>query len=68
MLRAYFLRHRVLLKYLCTAAQQSLTIYLRAALGDEKAHPAIILTLHTFGEYLDFHPHVHALVADGLGP
>jgi hypothetical protein len=26
----------------------------------------IILTLHTFGEYLDFHPHVHALVADGL--
>ena len=66
MLRAYFLRHRVLLKYLCTAAQQSLTIYLRAALGDEKAHPAIILTLHTFGEYLDFHPHVHALVADGL--
>ena len=24
------------------------------------------MTLHTFGEYLDFHPHVHALVADGL--
>jgi hypothetical protein len=22
--------------------------------------------LHTFGEYLDFHPHIHALVADGL--
>jgi hypothetical protein len=28
--------------------------------------PGIILTLHTFGEYLDFHPHIHALVADGL--
>ena len=24
------------------------------------------MTLHTFGEYLDFHPHIHALVADGL--
>ncbi len=28
--------------------------------------PAVILTLHTFGEYLDFRPHIHALVADGL--
>ena len=26
----------------------------------------MILTLHTFGEYLDFHPQIHALVADGL--
>jgi len=24
------------------------------------------MTIHTFGEYLDFHPHLHALVADGL--
>ena len=24
------------------------------------------MTLHTFGEYLDFHPHIHAVVADGL--
>ncbi|MGH7972913.1 MAG: transposase, partial [Limisphaerales bacterium] len=24
------------------------------------------MTLRTFGEYLDFHPHIHALVADGL--
>ena len=28
--------------------------------------PGIIMTIHTFGEYLDFHPHLHALVADGL--
>jgi hypothetical protein len=25
------------------------------------------MVIHTFGEYLvDFHPHLHALVADGL--
>ena len=66
MLRPYFQRHRVLLKHLCTAAHESLSIYLRAALENQKAQTAIILTLHTFGEYLDFHPHVHALVADGL--
>jgi hypothetical protein len=65
MLRAYFQRHLPLLKHLCTAAYQGLTLY-RSALCKFKAHPAIILTLHTFGEYLDFHPHIHALVADGL--
>jgi Putative transposase len=24
------------------------------------------MAIHTFGEYRDFHPHLHALVADGL--
>ncbi len=28
--------------------------------------PVIVMAIHTFGEYLDFHPHLHALVADGL--
>ena len=66
MLRPYFQRHRRLLKDLCARAHQSLTEYLRTALGLPDAQPALILTLHTFGEYLDFHPHLHALVADGL--
>jgi len=66
MLRPYFQRHRRRLKCLCAFAHQSLTEYLRAALGRPDAQPALILTLHTFGEYLDFHPHLHALVADGL--
>ncbi len=26
----------------------------------------IVMAIHTFGEDLDFHPHLHALVADGL--
>ena len=66
MLRPYFQRHRRLLKDLCALAHQSLVEYLRTALGLPDAQPALILTLHTFGEYLDFHPHLHALVADGL--
>ncbi len=28
--------------------------------------PGIVMTIHTFGEYLDFHPHLHMLLADGL--
>ena len=80
MLRPYFQRHRSLLKCLCALAHQSLTEYLRTAASPsppsgeragvrgrlDSLHPALILTLHTFGEYLDFHPHVHAVVADGL--
>jgi hypothetical protein len=66
MLRAYFQRNRPLLKELCDIAHLTLTEYLQATLGLSDAHPAIVLVLHTFGEYLDFHPHLHALVADGL--
>ncbi|HZR16419.1 MAG TPA: transposase [Verrucomicrobiae bacterium] len=66
MLRPYFQRHRRLLKRLCALAHESLAEHLRTALGCPQGLPGIILTLHTFGEYLDFHPHIHALVADGL--
>jgi hypothetical protein len=66
MLRPYFQRHRCLLKQLCALAHESLAEYLRAACECPKGVPGIILTPHTFGEYLAFHPHVHALMADGL--
>ena len=50
-LRPYFQRHRHLLKRLCTLAHESLTEYLRTALGCPEGVPGIIMTLHTFGEY-----------------
>ena len=52
MLRPCFQRHRALLKCLCALAHRSLAEYLRAALDLPDAQPALILTLHTFGEYL----------------
>ncbi len=39
---------------------------MRAALGLPEGIAGIVMVIHTFGEYLDFHPHLHALVADGL--
>jgi hypothetical protein len=66
MLRPCFQRHRHLLKRLCTLAHESLREYLRTALNCPEGVLGTIMTLHTFGEYLDFHPHIHALVADGL--
>ena len=46
MLRAYFQRHRYLLKDLCRLAQESLTEYLRTALACPKGLTGIIMTLH----------------------
>ena len=39
---------------------------LRTSLGLPEGVPGIVMAIDTFGEYLDFHPHLHALVADGL--
>jgi len=61
-----FRRHRGLLKRLCSIAQKTVTDLYRIALDLPKGQPAFFMALHTFGEYLDFHPHLHALVADGL--
>jgi hypothetical protein len=74
MLRPYFRFHRGLLKQLCRIAHQCVSDFQRDAFGDANGvgttvHdgvPAIVMAIHTFGEYLDFHPHLHALVADGL--
>jgi hypothetical protein len=66
MLRPYFRFDRDLLKDLCRIAQQCLREFLRTTLDLPDGLPGVVMTIHSFGEYLDFHPHLHALVADGL--
>jgi len=66
MLRAYFRFDRDLLKDLCRIAHECLLEYLRTTLELSEGIPGIVMTIQSFGEYLDFHPHLHALVADGL--
>ena len=39
---------------------------MRITFGLPDGLPGIVMAIHTFGEYMDFHPHLHALVADGL--
>ena len=34
--------------------------------SEQDGFPAIDMVIHTFGEYLDFHPYLHSLVADSL--
>ena len=66
MLRPYFRFNRDLLKDFCRLAHECLLDYMRTTLGLPDGLPGIVMAIHTFGEYLDFHPHLHALVADGL--
>jgi hypothetical protein len=35
-------------------------------LGLPKGKIGAVLAIHTFGDYLNFHPHVHMLVSDGI--
>ena len=66
MLRPYFHFNRDLLKEFCRLAHECLVEWMSTTLSLPDAHPGIVMAIHTFGEYLDFHPHLHALVADGL--
>ncbi|MBJ7259720.1 MAG: transposase [Chthoniobacterales bacterium] len=66
MLRPYFRFHRGLIKELCRIAHACLAEFQRTTLGLPDGITGVVMAIHTFGEYLDFHPHLHALVADGL--
>ncbi len=66
MLRPYFRYEPDLLKDLCRIAHECLLEYLRNTLHLPEGIPGIVMTIHSYGEYLDWHPHLHALVADGL--
>jgi hypothetical protein len=45
-----------LLKDLCRVAHECLIEFLRTSLGLPEGVPGIVMAIHTFGEYLDFHP------------
>ena len=66
MRRPYFRFHRGLIKELCRIAHRCLADFQRTTLGLPDGTTGVVMAIHTFGEYLDFHPHLHALAADGL--
>ncbi|WKZ56135.1 MAG: transposase zinc-binding domain-containing protein [Bdellovibrionota bacterium] len=60
-LRVFFRYDRELNTILFQAAAEAL----RAVLGTDSRTPALVLTLQTAGEALNFNPHLHGLLADG---
>ena len=65
-LRGYFRGNRKLLGRLCVVARDSLKTFLREQLNLPEGDVGMITVIQTFGEYLGWHPHLHALCADGL--
>lgn len=69
----FFLYNRKLLSKLSKAAEDSLQLFLRTALGQKDGIFAAVLTIqifaaiqHTAGDYARWHPHIHSIVADRL--
>ena len=66
MLRIYFRKDRRLLGKLSQCAADALKTLFRAACKDSRAVPGIIIVIQTYGDLVKFHPHLHALVTDGI--
>lgn len=68
MLRPTFMHHRKLLGPLCTSvtmAWQTVRELMVAAADDQAFRPGMVAVVQTFGDQLNMHPHVHALVTRG---
>ena len=66
-LRVYFKYDRKLLAQLCHCTYEGLLEFLRTSIGLSDGVPGVVITIHTFGDYMEkFHPHLHAIVSNGL--
>ena len=64
-LRVFFRFDRRLLGALPRLAWQTVLEVYRVVLDRRDVTPGMIGAIHTFGELVHFHPHLHALVTDG---
>jgi hypothetical protein len=64
LIRPFFAYRRSLLGELCRVIARALMQAYGAAVP--RARPGFILFVQTFGDLVNFNPHVHALVADGV--
>jgi len=64
MLRIFFKYKPRLLGSLCRAAVQALIKYCQATTGTE-LRPGVVAVIQSFGQKINFHPHIHLLVTEG---
>jgi len=64
MLRVFFKYKRRLLGELCRAALRALTRYFGVVTGSA-LRPGVIAAVQTFGDRINFYPHLHFLVTEG---
>ena len=64
-LRRYFLYDRKLLSELSRCAWETLKEVFQEAVPEDDAVPGAVIAIHTFGDFLGWHPHLHILCTDG---
>ena len=64
-LRLYFMFDRSLLSKLSQCAWNVLSQYLRQAVPYEDAVPGAVNAIQSFGDFLNFNPHLHIIATDG---
>jgi len=65
-LRGLFERERRLLGLLSRSAYESVRRTWATGFGERGAVPGMVASIQTFGSYANFHPHIHALVTNGV--
>ena len=65
-LRGLFERERRLLSLLSRCAYESVRRTWATGFGVRGAVPGMMASIQTFGSYANFHPHIHALVTNGV--
>ena len=65
-LRSIFRKRRKLLTHLFQQSIEALKLWMQTTLELPHGQIAAIAVVHTFGDYLSFHPHIHILGANGL--
>ncbi len=65
-LRIYFRFDRRLLGELCRASWDVVRTVFQSVCGRPDAVPGMIGAIQTFGDLIHFHPHIHALVTEGV--
>ena len=65
-LRGLFERQRRLLGLITRAAYEAVRRVLAEVVGRRDAVPGFVARVQTFGSYANFHPHVHAVVTEGV--
>ncbi len=64
-LRIYFMYDRKLLAKLSRCAWKVLSKYLKNSSGDKNSVPGVVIAVQTFGDFLNFNPHLHLIATDG---
>ena len=66
LLRAVFKYHRRLLGILCKSAWQALREMLQQVASDPSALPGVVISVQSYGDWLNIHPHIHAMASCGV--